>query len=390
MLFTVLGGHFLKCRLGLVPRMSGGGVWIHASSVGEVGVAATIRDLLRNIDPDIAIFMTATTKMGVRRLDAVCGRGDSFCALPLDFPLFMSAAFRRVNPSLLVVVETELWPNLLLTARRRDIPILLANGRISTSTLSWARRFPKTFAKITGCIDRFLMKSEDDAANLRRSGTDGENIEVLGNLKFAGIPGKVDPIFDSDAPTIVFGSIRRGEFEAIADACRIVKKRFPKAIFIVAPRHLKTTAVAKTVFEKNGFSNISRRSETASPDGADVYLVDTMGELLGFYASADVVFVGGTLADYGGHNPLEPAFFGKPVLFGPYTRANKEAYDALIEADAAIVVADSRSLADAIISLLDDPKRRIALGRAAKGVVERMHGVSMGYEKAFKEVFEKR
>jgi len=374
----------LKARLGFVPKRDDGCIWIHAASVGEVGVAATIRDILRKIDPEVRVIMTAVTKMGVRRLKRISGPGDRFCPLPLDFLPFVSIAFNRARPSALIVVETELWPNLLLTARRRGIPVILANGRISGSTMSWARQFPRTFDRIVGCIDRFLMKSKGDADNLLEIGADSSIVEVLGNLKFAGIPEAVLRIEPFTRKAIVFGSARQNEFSIIAGACRKVREVSSKTLFIVAPRHLNTANAARAEFEKRGLSVISR-SSARSPGDADVYLLDTMGELLSFYAVADIAFVGGTLADYGGHNPLEPAFFGKPILFGPYRSANKEAYDVLVEAGARITVTDADDLSRTILELLSNDVRLGEIGHFASEVVRRMKGISKEYARAFEE-----
>ena len=382
---ALIGHYGLKARLGLVPKRDEGCIWIHAASVGEVGVAATIRDILRKIDPEVKVFMTAVTKMGVRRLKRISGPGDRFCLLPLDFLPFISIAFHRARPSALIVVETELWPNLLLTARRRGIPVILANGRISGSTMSWARQFPRTFDRIVGCIDRFLMKSKGDADNLIEIGADSSIVEVLGNLKFAGIPEAVPRIEPFSRRTIVFGSARQNEYAIIAGACEKIRAGFKQnSLFIVAPRHLHTANAAKAEFEKRGLSVISR-SSARSPGDADVYLLDTMGELLSFYAVSDIAFVGGTLADYGGHNPLEPAFFGKPIIFGPYRSANKEAFDVLVEADAGITVTDADDLSRTILELLSNDARREAIGRSASEVVDRMKGISQEYARAFEE-----
>ncbi len=382
--FAIIFKHGLFCRLGFVPRPRNRCVWIHASSVGEVGVSASIRDMIREIDPEVDVFMSAVTKMGLRRLKSICGPRDKYCAFPLDFRPFIWNAFRRVEPDLLIVVETEFWANFLTEAKKRNIPAILVNGRISISTLSWALRFPKTFHRISSCFDVFLMKSEADAKNLESTGVSREKIKVIGNLKFAGVPKNVKPIGTFSRPTIVFGSARPNEFSSIAKACVAVKAKFQNALFIVAPRHLNTVASARTELEAQGLKTI-RRTTASNPNDADVYLIDTIGELLGFYSVADVTFVGGTLADYGGHNPLEPAFFAKPVIFGPFNSSNREAYELLLQGNGAIEVKDWQELADAIISILDEPERGRFLGERAKSLVDEMKGITDKYNDIIKE-----
>ncbi|HHS50761.1 MAG TPA: hypothetical protein ENN07_06555 [candidate division Zixibacteria bacterium] len=383
-IFAILGKHRLLCRLGFVPKSYGKSVWIHSASVGEAGVSASIRDMLKEIDPTVNVFMTATTKMGLRRLKAISAPNDRFCAFPLDFYPFTALAYNRNKPDLLIVVETEFWPNLLTIAKKRGIPAILVNGRISQKTVFWAKRFPRTFRKISDCFSAFMMKSEDDANNLISAGVPPERIQTLGNLKFAGIPANIEPIANFGRPTVVFGSARPDEFEAIAEACISIKSEFPEALFIFAPRHLNTAPQARLSLEKHGLS-VVRRTTNTSPENADVYLIDTIGELLGFYASCDVAFVGGTLADYGGHNPLEPAFFAKPVVFGPFSSSNREAYELLLDGGGAIEVNDAESLSIAICGLLRDSQTREEMGITAKKLLDGMGEVALAYRRAIEE-----
>ncbi len=378
-IWALVGRHRLAERLGFLPETPTGTIWIHAASVGEVGVSAILRNIIREIDPDRPVLMTSTTKMGYRRLSKLAGHNDYIAALPLDHPLFIDNALSRVRPDMLIVVETELWPNLIFRTSRKNIPVILANGRISNTTLSWAYRFPRTFAKITGALDIFLMKSNFDADNLFKTGVPEEKILVPGNLKFAGIPGEIAPIDLFRSPVVVFGSVRPKEFAAIAGAIAPVRELFSQALMLIALRHRQTLPELRSVLKKAGLK-YALRSEKKEPDENRILIIDTMGELLGFYASSDVAFVGGTLADYGGHNPLEPAYFGKPVLFGPFYGANREAYDALLETGGGRVVRDSGELAREIANLLGDKQLREQTGRFARDAVDRMRQVSEDYK----------
>lgn len=385
LVWALIGRHRLGDRLGFVQRCSPGAIWIHAASVGESGVAVSLEKIVERIAPERDILLSATTRTGLRRLLKMQGPNCSVCALPADFPLFVSIAMSRVKPSAIIIVETELWPNLLLAAKRRAIPVILVNGRISETTLTWARRFPKSFKKVASCVEYFLMKSENDAGNLEETGVSRDSIEVFGNLKSAGIPKEVILAKVERKPMIVAGSIRPKEFGELLAAFDVVKGKYPGALFVAAPRHLNVVAKLTNALEEHELDFVLR-SSGEPPGEADVYILNTMGELLSFYAACDVAFVGGTLADYGGHNPLEPAYFGKPVLFGPYQSANSEAFDALISASGGRTVNNAEELANVIIQLLDDENKRNKMGSAAREVVEKMRRVFDKYEMALQEI----
>ncbi len=383
-LIAIIGKHGLKYRLGFLPKFDSQPVWIHAASVGEAGVAVVLRDIVKDISPDTPVLITSTTKMGLRRLNNIVTEPDSAAILPLDHPLFVANAMNRVNPRMLILVETELWPNLLLQAGRRDIPIILTNGRISKNTLRWSKHIPGAFHDVTSRIDHFFMKSDYDADNLLATGVSDDKIEIAGNLKFAGFPGKAEPIEIDREPTIVFGSIRPNEFDSIIDASLLVLQSRPDALLIFAPRHLNTTSQLTTKLESAKLS-YELRSVTESPAaGTNIYIIDTMGELLRLYASADIAFIGGTLADYGGHNPLEPAWFGVPVIFGKYIHANREAYDALIQSGGGVTVHDKMQLADLILELIEDSEKSEKIGNKALRAVQSMANVREKYAEAIR------
>lgn len=384
-LIALIGKHGLSCRLGFLPQFDKTPVWIHAASVGEAGVGAILRDIVKDISPETPVLITSTTKMGLRRLNKIVSEPDAAAILPLDHPLIVSIAMRRVNPRMLILVETELWPNLIRQTNRRDVPIILANGRISKSTLRWSKRIRSVFHDVTSDIDHYYMKSKYDADNLLASGVKDDKIDILGNLKFAGCPGEAEPVEIDREPKIVFGSVRPGEFASIIDACRLILKTRPESLLILAPRHLNTTAQLQSMLDATGIS-YELRSETKNPlPCTEIYIIDTMGELLSFYASSDIAFVGGTLADYGGHNPLEPAWFGVPVIFGEHIHANREAYDALIQYGGGITVRDELQLADRILELIEDHEKRRKIGDSALQTVQSMASVRDKYAYVIRE-----
>jgi len=382
-LWAFISGHNFFHRLGFFPRMNDGRIWIHASSVGEAGVAASIRDILKKIDPDENVIMTATTQMGMERLKRLAKPGDFVSVFPADYYFFMKNAFRRSNPRALIIIETELWPNLILSAYRRDLPIILANGRISNSTLKWGKLFNRTFSRITRPFKAFLMKSEYDAENLKDIGVNDNRISVLGNLKFAS-KADIETISIERKPIFIAGCVRKGEFEPVLIAYLKIRKKIENLFLIIAPRHLEDVKIIKRLIEKHGIK-ANLRSEQKPFEDSDVLVLDTMGELLKFYGAADVAFIGGTLQDYGGHNPLEPAHFGVPILFGPYQESNQEAFDVLLRIGGGIQVKNSDELARKTIALFQNNDKLIVVGNKAKKAVDEMQEVTGLYEKKLKE-----
>lgn len=382
-IWALIGGHGLAHRLGILPKFDVRPVWIHSASVGEAGVAAVMRDILHEIAPKTPVIITSTTKMGKRRLEKILTPPDIAAILPLDYFIFIEIAMSRVNPRALIVVETELWPNLIMIAKKRGIPVIMANGRISEKTRNWSRKLGSGFHKVTESIDKFLMKSQYDAENLVLSGVASYKISTIGNLKFSAFPDKIDPISINKNPSIVFGSIRPKEYPAVIAVCKNVIHNHSKMTIVLAPRHLTTLKQLELLLEGEKV-DYQLRSQLNNPK-TNILVLDTMGELLGFYASAQIAFVGGTLEDYGGHNPLEPAYFSVPVLFGPYIDANREAYDALISGGGGIMVEDAEKLKSIIEELLNKPQNREKIGELARDVVKSMADVRSKYKAAVKE-----
>jgi len=378
-LIALIGRYRPLERLGFIHKCREGTIWIHSASVGEANVAAIIRDMIEKIEPNRTVMFTSNTPHALKKLFVLKTEKDKVCALPLDFYPIMQLAFKRARPSCVILVETEIWPNMLLCARTKKIPIFLLNGRITKKTMNWAKCFPVTFRFLSNCIKKFVMKSQLDAENLKKCGVPESKIEVLGNIKFAGVPGIVDPIRFDRSPVIVAGSVRSREFPNTIRAFISVAERFPDALFVFAPRHTKSIPLAVNALQSANVS-YAIRSKESSPGDVSFYLLDTMGELVRFYASADVAFIGGTLAKYGGHNPLEPAYFGVPVLFGPHNYANKEAYDILIEKGGGKLVKNSAELADFLIRILGDRKLLEEMGSSAKEAVAQMRSIPAKYE----------
>jgi 3-deoxy-D-manno-octulosonic-acid transferase len=329
-------------RVGRVPeRLVGqtnqarGGIWIHAVSVGEVLAVGPLVGQLRQASPDRQVFVSTTTATGQRLARQRFGETQVFF-MPLDFGLSLRPYFRALGPSLLVLAETEFWPNLLHLARRRAVPVAIVNARISDRSFPRYRRFRWFFSRVLSNVDLFLTQTEDDARRLMEIGAPAERVQVSGNLKFDIPPSAEVPLvkdlrraINQNSPVIVCGSTTEGEEEILLAAFRTVLEQRPGCVLVLAPRHperFDKVAQLASASEISGIKMVRRSAWT--PGGAlsgCVFLLDSLGELASVYAIATVAFVGGSLLPgVGGHNILEPAQHGVAVLTGPNTENFRE------------------------------------------------------------------
>ncbi len=374
------GGDEWRERAGGLPSCSGG-IWVHAASVGEVAAAAPLVTALRDAGEEVLLsVMTPTGRAAAARLQ---GGRVTVAFPPVDLPPFVETALRNVSPRALLVVETELWPNLIVRAAARGVRVGIVNGRLSPLSV---RRYGSALfplASIVDAVEFVACRSSEDAAGYARLGFPRERLTVAGSLKFDTLPGPTDLGeresmrselgARGDAPVVVFGSVRPAEEEAVAlAALRLVKDRGCRVV--IAPRHLERAATLRDRLTALGLA-VSLRSEGKERD-TDVLLLDTTGELVRLYSAADVAFVGGTLAPYGGHNPLEPAAAGVPVVIGPHTSSCEEDARALLESGGAIRVADGATMLEAVIGLLDDDAARAEMGSKALASVRKGRGAT--------------
>lgn len=392
-----------RCRRGLPQRLglaaeqsprhstesSSRVIWIHAVSLGEVVAVAPLARDLRGRYPEARVIVSTVTETGreavEQRLEGIAEHRYA----PLDFPWVVNQVIDRLTPSLYVFVETELWPNLLRSLRRRNIPSILVNGRLSTRSyerqrLPGIRGFYRTMLKMISCC---LMQSERDAARMIELGADPARVRCTGNIKFdQPVP---EPRADGlglsrdrlgltvEDRLLVAGSTHPGEEEAIVSAYRSLHEEFPHLLLVLAPRHIERALQVEQMVRSKGLA-VSRRSsgETGqmSGTGPRVVILDTRGELALLYREALVAFVGGTLAPIGGHNLLEPAVWGKPVFFGPHTDHCAEVATLLSDAQGGRMVRDEQDLAQALRELLRDPEALRRMGQAAQQVVAENQG----------------
>lgn len=383
----------LRQRLGYLPvsfNVDGEeSIWIHAVSVGEALAARTLAAELKKRYPSLRLFVSTTTVTGQQVALHEIGEADAVFYFPLDFPFIVKRTLRLVNPRLFLMVETEIWPNLLRACRRAGVKTAVVNGRISTRSYPRYRLVRPLFKRVLADIDRFCMQSSESADRLIDVGADPARVSVTGNLKFDSIRAagaaagsdrakpRVLRFFDvpADRPVVIAGSTMRGEEIVVLKAFERMRADAPRALLVIAPRHPERFNEVEQLARDEGFKTTRRTQLTIDEDpAADVVVLDTIGELAQLYRAATVVFVGGSLVPTGGHNILEPAAFGRAILFGPHMQNFKEIAATFLEQRAAIEVRDEWELEAAFRELLSDAARRGALGRAAQAIVDGNHG----------------
>ncbi|HHC72300.1 MAG TPA: 3-deoxy-D-manno-octulosonic acid transferase [Thiotrichales bacterium] len=358
-----------------------GGIWLHAVSVGEVQAAVPLlRELLQR-HPDHSVLVTTTTPTGSTRVRDLFGGKVHHVYLPYDLPDAVGRFLDWARPSLGLVMETELWPNLFRACARRGIPLLIANARLSPRSFRGYRRLRRLVRATLADVTRIAAQSETDAARFRALGADPERVVVTGSIKFdlrlpASLREQAEVLrraLGSHRAVWIAASTHEGEEEAILAALDEVRD-LASALLILVPRHPDRFDRVAALCQRRGLP-VARRSRDGEVTAETrVYLGDTLGELPLLYAAADVAFVGGSLVPVGGHNVLEPAALGVPVLFGPYHFNFPEIAPMLIEAGGAVEVADARHLVAQVADLLRDPNRAHQMGEAGLALVEANRG----------------
>jgi len=382
----------LPQRLGYLPvsfNLDGAeSIWIHAVSVGEVLIARAILPELRERYPKLKLFLSTTTMTGQQIARNNLRLVDEVFYFPFDFSFIVNRILDIVKPRLFIMTETEIWPNLLRACHRRGIRTMLVNGRISSRSYPRYRLARPFFRRVLRHVDRFCMQSDESARRVVDIGADRDRVTVTGSLKFDAlqVPGAV-PVdrgqnrvlryfrIAPDRPVIIAASTLRGEEEPVLEAFQRIRATMSNALLIVAPRKPERFDDVERMARRAGW-NVARRSELrvdAEPR-QDVVILDTIGELAQLFHVATAVFVGGSLVDSGGHNILEPAVFGKPIVFGPYMQNFAEIAQTFLDNGAAIQVRNGRELETVLLELLGDPVRRARLGAAARALVEANRG----------------
>ncbi len=369
-------------RFGLGPSLPPGSIWVHAVSVGEVQASEPLVRALLARHPGRRLVLTTVTPTGVARARQLFGDGIDLRYVPMDLPGAVRRFFDRVQPSIALILETELWPNLFAECGRRHVPLVLASARISPRSVGRYRRLVSLFREVLSHGIVIAAQSEEDAARFLSIGAAAERTHVIGNIKFDFQP-PVDveergaswrAANASGRPIWVAGSTHDGEEVQLLEAHRQVLARHPDALLILVPRHPNRFQEVQSLLEKSGVRFQLRSSGQRVQADTSVLLGDTMGELMVFYAAADVAFVAGSLVPIGGHNLLEPASVGRPLLTGPYNFNSEGVMRLLVEAGAARKVANAAELASCVLTWLDNPAAAAAVGGTARAVLDANRG----------------
>jgi 3-deoxy-D-manno-octulosonic-acid transferase len=377
----------------LSTPMVKGCLWLHTVSVGETQAAEPLVRRLQKQFPDLPIVLTTTTPTGSDRVKRLFGDSVIHTYFPYDLPFAINGFLNTLQPRLLVMMETEVWPNLLALCERQSIPTVLANARLSErSARGYARLGPFT-RETFGRIGLVAAQSPADAERFLGLGLPSDRVRVTGSIKFdMRLPASLREQAEAmrrtwgGRPVWVAASTREGEDEQVLDAHRKVLRALPEALLVLVPRHPERFDRVALLCQREGF--VAARRSTGEPCGPEtrVLLGDTMGELTLFLAAADVAFVGGSLVPTGGHNVLEPAALGLPVVFGPHMFNFAMISRMLLAEGAALKVTSAAALADVVASWLSDANLRARFGEnglrvveANRGALERLFDIIRGY-----------
>ena len=390
-------GHRFRQNMGLVrreeiaPVADTNCIWLHGASVGEMVAISPLVKEIKNLMPERKVLVSAVTVGGYDMARQIMPEADAIINFPLDLPFVASSMVSRIRPGIFIMVETELWPNFLRAIRERNIPAMMMNGRISEKSAK-SYRYPSGLLRdMLNTINLFCMQSSIDAKYITQLGADPEKIIVTGNTKFDQTYAEVSPKdlatyktelgLGKDAyPVIVAGSTHRTEEEAVLTSFTALRKKYPHARLIIAPRKLNRIEEIKKVNAKFGYE-MGFRSKLKEMEGRrpefPVLMLDTIGELGRIYAIGDIVFVGGSLVRYGGHNVLEPAAHAKPILVGPSMEDFKDSYALLSKAGACRMVSDTAGLTEAFLEIADDDVLRKKMGDASIQIIRENRGAAL-------------
>ncbi|MFZ0883767.1 MAG: 3-deoxy-D-manno-octulosonic acid transferase [Candidatus Acidiferrales bacterium] len=371
---------------------SAGPIWIHAVSVGEVLAAKPLIEGIRRRFPGRAIFVSTTTETGQRLARERLQSADGIFYFPLDWVVPVRRALRTIRPTLVIIMETEIWPNFLREANRAGVAVVFANARISEKSFArfqrWEFLVGAFFARTMRDAHLFLAQTPEDSARLLAMGADEDRIEVTGNLKYDAEPpaiGRFGTWLDEQIrrqerwPVLVAGSVVAGEEDAVLAAYDLVQRQWRHTLLILAPRKPAQFDAAAEIVAAGGWKVVRRShldSAATLDDDTDVLLLDSIGELAGLYSLADATFVGGSLAPAGGHNILEPAWFARPPVFGASMENFSEMADQFLDAHAGVQVSSGQGLGKVWIQLIQDDKMRDRMGKSARAISERNRGAT--------------
>jgi 3-deoxy-D-manno-octulosonic-acid transferase len=370
-------------RFGLkaAPKSHQPVIWIHAVSMGEVEAARPLVDSLQAQYPGHQLLITTMTPTGSARVKSLYADKVLHCYLPYDLPFAVKRFLNSVRPVMGIIMETELWPNLIHYAAEQSVPLVLANARLSARSAVGYQRISSLTKAMLQQLSLIAAQSQDDRSRLIALGADKDKVHAVGNLKFEiSLPASLSEEAEAlrtqwgNRPVFIAASTHEGEDEIILNASRRIRAAYPDLLLILVPRHPERFDKVAALSQRSGFKILRRSDKGMCTREIQVLVVDTMGELPLFYGTADIAFVGGSLVPRGGHNVLEPAALGRPVVIGPHYFNFNEISRQFLAAKAAIQVDNSESLAQTVIELFQSPQKRAEMGQAGQQLIHNSQG----------------
>ncbi len=376
-------------RFGLVSRTLAGRseqhwIWVHAVSVGETMAAEPLIRRLRARHPEYGILVTTMTPTGSERVRELFGQEVCHVYAPYDYSGAVRRFLNRVRPRLVILMETELWPNLVYYTKRSGAEIIVANARLSERSARGYDKFARLGKPMLQQIDCIIAQADSDAARFRRLGVDASRLHVTGSLKVeVSLPAEEDlrrraarfqKMVEGRRPTWIAASTRDGEEEKVLDALRLVQREIPDVLLVLVPRHPERFDSVARLCQKSRLRTVRRSSEPLIDAITSVFLGDSMGEMIAYYGMADIAFVGGSLVDTGCQNVLEPAALGLPIITGPSQYNFQTICEQLQDGGALQQVPHEKALADAVTALFRDQQRRRVMGEAGMRVIRQNRG----------------
>lgn len=356
-------------------------IWIHAVSVGEVMATERLVKMLLQAHPDLPIVITTTTPTGSERVNTLFGDSVLHVYAPYDLPFALRNFIQRTRPKLLVIMETEVWPNMLAVCEQKGMPTILANARLSEKSAASYAKWPRFSSMVLNKIGLIAAQGEVDAKRFVALGMPQERISIIGSVKFdAHLPASLLEQSEvlrrewGDRPVWVAASTQEGEDEQVLAAHKAILETVPNTLLVLVPRHPERFDRVYNLCKRENLQIVRRSSAEPCSSDVELFLGDSMGELTLFLAAADAAFVGGSLIKHGGQNVLEPAALGKPVVFGTHMYNFAAISELLLEKEAARMVADSEELAEVIQLWLEDASERTRVGENGRQVVQENQG----------------
>jgi 3-deoxy-D-manno-octulosonic-acid transferase len=377
-------------------------VWFQAASVGEVVAASSIIKEFKRQMPAIPVLISSGTTSGYEMAQRILPEADAVIFYPPDLPWLPGRIVNRIHPRAYVPVETELWPNFLRAARKQSIPVVMVNGRIGERSVGHYRQMRRMFTKMLDTVERFCMQSTIDAQYVIKLGADPHKVIVTGNTKYDQNYSQVSAAektaflselgFTGSGPVLVAGSTHRGEEEIMIEILRELRTHMPGVKLLIAPRDIPRSDGIVELVRRHGLTAELRSKMSAVPDrsGVTVVVLDTIGELGRFYSLADLVIICGSFVPHGGHNILEPAAHGKPIIVGPHMFNFKDTYALFSSRNAVATALDAKELAQKAREILTDRKLAERMGNEAAAIVAENRGAAVRTVEQLKQILAER